>query len=312
MTAAAHLAPPSTGTGPDATRAAPLDLALARVTAGVPEGTVVLAALTAHEAVGTLIAVRKSDAPAPVLELQSLLVQPEHRRRGVATRLVSALIAEARSSGVQRIVALVDGNPGAIRALERAGFVRPGPSMLVARGSRRVLDAPCLAIPVPAGTEIVAWPAVAAEAEAAEQAARSGPRPYPDTLAPLSAAACDPTTSVGLRRGGRVVGWMLTQRATPDTLCYARLYVAPEARARGAALALVAAAIRRQVDVGVPYGTFVVRADAAEMVRLLRRRLAPYLEAVTETICLVSDVACGAPVRTRGPLHPNLGRPAVP
>jgi ribosomal-protein-alanine N-acetyltransferase len=56
-------------------------------------------------------------------ELENLAVSPEFRRRGAAFALLSALLAEARRRGAERILLEVRAsNHAAIRLYERAGF----------------------------------------------------------------------------------------------------------------------------------------------------------------------------------------------
>lgn len=58
-----------------------------------------------------------------VAELQRITVDPSHRRKGVASELLEAVIAEARGAGADRLLLEVrDDNSGAIAFYAAAGF----------------------------------------------------------------------------------------------------------------------------------------------------------------------------------------------
>ena len=60
-------------------------------------------------------------------QITNLAVRPEHRRQGVATLLLGALLAEARAEKVARVMLEVrERNTGAIALYESMGFRRNG------------------------------------------------------------------------------------------------------------------------------------------------------------------------------------------
>ena len=68
---------------------------------------------------------------ADVGELQRIAVDPDHRRRGLASALLAAVLAEAAPLGVDRLLLEVrEDNAGAVGFYEKHGFVeldrRPG------------------------------------------------------------------------------------------------------------------------------------------------------------------------------------------
>jgi hypothetical protein len=51
----------------------------------------------------------------------------------------------------------------------------------------------------------------------------------------------------------------------------------------GKGLPLLAAAIQRQIEAGIAFGVFQVRSENSRMLRLIERRLMPYLGTWTES-----------------------------
>lgn len=59
----------------------------------------------------------------PSLTIQAVIVQPEYRRRGIATRILQAAIAHGKSLGLNRILIDVEpGNLAAQRLYAKSGF----------------------------------------------------------------------------------------------------------------------------------------------------------------------------------------------
>lgn len=89
----------------------------------------------------------------------------------------------------------------------------------------------------------------------------------------------DPNTSIGLRRNGRIMGWLLTRQAGPKTLFYNAMFVHEELQGTGLAFAMVAEAVRREIEVYGPDSVGVIAASQGNpaMMRLINGRLAPYI-----------------------------------
>lgn len=77
------------------------------------------------EPIGLLGVTRDASTPADACFLGYLWVAPEHRRRGVALRMIKVILDRLPADGVRTVFLWVlDGNDLAIRVYERAGFVR--------------------------------------------------------------------------------------------------------------------------------------------------------------------------------------------
>jgi RimJ/RimL family protein N-acetyltransferase len=77
------------------------------------------------EPIGLLGVTHDADTPADACYLGYLWVAPEHRRRGVALRMIKVALDRLPSDGVRTVFLWVlDGNDLALRVYERAGFFR--------------------------------------------------------------------------------------------------------------------------------------------------------------------------------------------
>jgi GNAT superfamily N-acetyltransferase len=238
-----------------------------------------LIALDGEQLVG--VALSKQDGA--TIKLQSIIVEESHRRRNVATQLLAALEPHARDRGATRLEAMYESTHASAPILERL-FARsswswPFAGMFMCRGTKKICEAQWMQASLPASDELFAW----SELTDRERSGLHQTAPWwEESLGPFPNEPIEPVSSLGLRAGGEVIGWMLTHRMREDTIRYSRLFVREDSRTRARGVALIAEAIWRQVRAGIPYGYFIVRSDNTPMVRLLKRRIAPYLESVRE------------------------------
>lgn len=231
------------------------------------------------------VAIAEYEAANQNARVSSIVVSPEHRRRGVATALFSALEQKLLERGARRIELMFDrsdeSSPAVDRLLEKRCFPEPQ-GLLVCTGSARAVEAraPWMQTSIAAGDELFAWSELGDHEARAIRAAGG----YPTEVDPFQEAAFEPINSLGLRRDGEVVAWLITSRASPELISYSRLFVRPDRRARARGVALVAEAIRRQRAGGVPRGMFLVRSANKNMRRFIERRVAPHLESIAETM----------------------------
>ena len=91
--------------------------------------------------------------------------------------------------------------------------------------------------------------------------------------------------SLGLRRKGEVVGWIITNRIATKAVRYTSAFIREEYRRPGRTFVLISEAVRRQAE-ALGYdsiGTFGVRMEQVAMVRLIERKLAPWLRSTIQT-----------------------------
>ncbi len=92
----------------------------------------------------------------------------------------------------------------------------------------------------------------------------------------------DPS-SVGARYRGRVVGWVITHRASFDTVRFTCSFMRKDLSRRGRILPLYAAALERLRATPCRLCTFVTPYSYTGMVEFIRRRLVPISSFVGET-----------------------------
>lgn len=249
------------------------DVAPGRVAVGASIGT-------------TLIGVAVADfAGAVAASMESIVVDAAHRGRGVGRGLLNALERRARAHGFTRIEARYHATranaPALARALDRSGWDDSGTPVWILGSSIRIVDAPWMAVPVPADYELFSWADLTASERSQLASAEGAARACPAALTPFPSEAVEPACSVGVRHAGRVVGWMLTHRVDDATVRYTSLYVEPAHRPRFCGLALLTAALRRQDAAGIPRCLCAVADANAAMMRIVRRRLEAWIDSKT-------------------------------
>lgn len=247
-------------------------------------GAVVATAVVRGEPVGLALA-RRSGRDAALL---SVAVAPLWRGLGVASQLLPALEQELRAEGCALArVTFMSGLPStaAVEALlRRGGWSVPEPRMVACRTDIDLLArAPWVREPPRApGAEVFAWSELGRDDRARledEQAARPF---YPGILSPFAEeATIEPLNSLGLHRGGRIEGWMITHRIAPDGVRYTKLFLRPGSRAAGHGLLLSGLAVRRHAESGLaaaaPRCFCDLEAGNLVMWNFFRKRLRPYV-----------------------------------
>ena len=94
----------------------------------------------------------------------------------------------------------------------------------------------------------------------------------------------DSLNSLGLRYNGEIIGWMITQRLDPDTVCYAQLFIDFEFQKKGYALFLLVEALRIHYKHQVKWGLFKVNVmqSSSQWLKFIRFRLAPSADFIYE------------------------------
>jgi GNAT superfamily N-acetyltransferase len=224
-------------------------------------------------------------------EIVSLVVRSDARGRGLGKLLLASVEAELEGRRVASVDLLFRetwAHTDALRSLLAGrGWSTPRTEVVLAGTDDRFLGQPWLRErPLPAGYEIFAWTELTVAERRAIVRRQQREAWYPESLSPFQMEErIAPEVSVGLRHRGAVVGWLVVHRATDEVLQYTALFVEPGHGKVGRGLPLVAAAARRQTrDTDVPRAIFMVRADNTRMLRLLDRRLLPYLAERTELL----------------------------
>ncbi len=218
-------------------------------------------------------------------ELLSLFVARERRNQGAATALLERTEAALAARGCISVEARYRTSwpeHGAFeKVLRKRGWDAPRTAQhLFKMESDRIGQAPWLAaadVPLPPEYEVFPWlDLTAAERRAILEEQARTPW-FPPVLSPFQMEdRVEPMNSMGLRRHGAVVGWIITHRMRPELIQCTSLFVR-EGVPRGRIITLLAEAIRRQCRARVPLMGFIVEASNAEMLRFAERRMKPYI-----------------------------------
>jgi GNAT superfamily N-acetyltransferase len=230
-------------------------------------------------------------------QVASLFVQKAQRGQGLGEALLDAAEGELAQRGSTQVrleySTAMPTRAALERLLRRRGWTAPEPWMLLCRADERTWKAPFLHPPLQSrierdlsGAEVFPWEDLRPAEKEALLTEQQAPRPwFPAYLSPFQEeAALRRSVSMGLRRGGAVVGWLITHRVTPTVVRYSWGFVHPDLARRGAYLLLLRAVAREHLEI-MPRGFQILGAVLLrdrEMARFARRRLAPWLVSLSE------------------------------
>ncbi|MFQ3647120.1 MAG: GNAT family N-acetyltransferase [Anaerolineae bacterium] len=221
-------------------------------------------------------------APHPAFaftKLLSIFVDAAHRRRGVATRLVTLLEAQARQQGDTLLKAsYVAPKPAVEGLLLTCGWQPPQHTMDILQAPFAALADLILQTPLPPlPTEAHVFPWEQRSQRDLEtlraRAAEFGEALHPELDdTPLAAG------SIGLRLGDQLAGWAILHPITSDMVRCSALFLFKEARRPGVWQRLVRAAYERQMA-AYPYRTMVLPC-VLPFARILKGYLGANVQAV--------------------------------
>jgi len=272
-----------------------LELRPARRTLGDPSDPltrpVAIVAYDGDEPVGLALLDLPLDAE-ETPQLLSLYVVPEHRRRGIGTRLVGAAEEAAREHPSGRLRAVwsrgMAGAPAVEAILRRRGWPDAvGRSLLVRLTVAEAARLPWLdrVHPRP-GCEVVPWCELAPpeleelrRSDAAEEWIAPDLRPWRYTEVPYHEAS-----SVALRTPEGVRGWVINHEVRPGWVRFSCSFIHKRLGRRAQILPLYASSIRRLIEGGAERITFNAPAWHPSMVRFVERRIAPWAGTAAWTV----------------------------
>ena len=207
-------------------------------------------------------------------------VLSEHRNRGVGTALLQRLERLVSAYGCRRLTLSFrsDWPSGNIveELLRRNGWPEPRESLVLFKSVDRLFVEPAWFRRnlLPRGYEIFPWIDLGAQERVRIVQKQRTSTWFPAELTPFQEEdRLEIANSLGLRRRGEVVGWLITHRVDPEVIQYSSLFVSPQLQRLGRALPLVVEAIRRQRELGIPRAIFQVRADNRAAIRFVQRRM---------------------------------------
>jgi hypothetical protein len=215
----------------------------------------------------------------------SLFVDPAARGQGIATALLARLEDIALRHGVTELTGTYMTDRPNIEALERVlakrGFEEPTVRMIVFKFAPE--DARKCAwyrrARMPSGATIFKWSELTGEDLAELRRSQLQHRWIHPKLEPWSTDPnFDPISSVGMRKDGEIVGWVINHRLAPDTVTFSSASMRPDLAKIGASFPLYVASLETLMGTGV-LCTFVTNAeDFADMARFMQRRGAPFAQ----------------------------------
>jgi GNAT superfamily N-acetyltransferase len=225
-------------------------------------------------------------------ELLSLFVLPEWRSLGIGGRLVEAMERTVFERGFDRLGAVwMTGKPS-IPALERVlqkrGWVAPATRTISVRFTpEEAARTPWFQrVRLPADRfQIVPWSEVtAAERDQIRQSHEAAPWIAPG-LEPWrhDSYGFDPISSLGLRHGGSIVGWVINHRLPDGCVRFTCSFMRHDLSRRGRILPLYTESILRLSAAGVQECTLVTPLEYRDMADFLRRRCARAVHFFGET-----------------------------
>ena len=245
---------------------------------------VTIGAESRGQAVGLVVAEADGNGPRSG-RVHSLVIAPEHRRRGIGRALLEEVQGLLEADGARslegRYVPRQGECDGVAPLLDRCGWKSPESCALLARTDYATLSrAPFLRhTALPPEFEVFPWKDLTI-ADREDMARRQKEQQwYPEFLSPFTfEKEMIPAVSLGLRLRGEVVGWCISHPLSRDVLRCAKLYVRQDLQRRGRGVILLARAFHESPASGFHKFLFDVALENPAMVRFVERRMRPYLQ----------------------------------
>ncbi|MEM9771126.1 MAG: GNAT family N-acetyltransferase, partial [Cyanobacteria bacterium P01_D01_bin.73] len=233
--------------------------------------------------------------PDNIANLISLFVQTPYRNKGIGTRLLTYSMKESRQQECEAIQLNYHATESTLaleRILEKLRCQKPKTQFFLGRATiANFVENPSKGrVHLPPESQVFPWTGLTkAEGETIKSIGESGA--YPSEVCPFgNDPRLESTTSLGIRYNESVVGWLVTHRVSEDTIRYTHWWTLEPYRSQGWSIALLAAALDRQIAANIPYATFAVSAKEKPMVRFFQRRMMPYLDYTSESKTLLQPL----------------------
>lgn len=219
-------------------------------------------------------------------ELLSVFVPAAERRKGIATRLVAALEDLVGERGCPALQAVYTTGKPEIDAIERL-FQQRGWQPPVAR-TVTVRFSPQQALTTNwfgrlrfpgSDYEIISWSDVRPDEREALMREQEAEHWIPSGLEPWKhdRTGYEPISSVGLRKNGRLAGWVINHRVSPDTVRFTCSWMRDDMRGLARILPLYTESLKRLIASGTcNWCMFVTPVAYTGMVEFVKRRCAKW------------------------------------
>lgn len=217
-----------------------------------------------------------------------IAVEPEYRNQGCAKALVIDITDQVTSlelSAISMIYPEHDENRVAYEKLFLAcGYTGPEVNAFkMVVSSRKAFTAPWMKnIKTPKGADIFLWKDLSKEDEAWLRECGIIEMNVPDVLNPFRyRGKIEPLNSLGIKKDGKVVGWMINNRVDPFTIRYAAIFIRENLQGGGWILPLIWKAMDLQFNGGNMFANrceYIIEPKTPKMDSLSRRRFAQYCD----------------------------------
>lgn len=224
-------------------------------------------------------------------EILSLFVEPAYRSRGVGTALVNALQTRLKEENYERLkmsyVLEKPTTPALERIISKCHWTDPEPHVLMCKTEiTKAMQIPWLVEynHLRGPYDIFPWQEISArERENILEQQRTNPW-IPEDLIPFDYEEdLYPSTSLGLRYRGELVGWFITHRIAIDTIRYTCSFIRLDLQKNGRSLGLFAEAVKRQYEANIPYLIWTTALEHKSMANFIRNRFKPYITSLRES-----------------------------
>ena len=247
-------------------------------------------AVSEGQAIGLGLAEQLVTQPAEA-ELLSVFVRPDHRGRGVATALLQEMEESARGRGCRRLTGVYmtgkTGTEAFERAAARRGWKPPEARMVSVRFSAESLSAaPWLGrYRLGPSYEIFPWTELRSEERDLIRSSHDADRWIAEDLVPWlhDSHGFEPLTSLGLRKDGVVVGWIINHLMDETTVRYTCSFIRKPLGKMGKIVPLYSASFERFIAAGFQNATFTTPLQHRGMVGFARRWFGPWSTFLGET-----------------------------
>lgn len=247
-------------------------------------------ALEGGEPVGLALAEQPAQSP-DVAELLSVFVRSDRRGHGIGGRLVEAIEMAAKNRGAQRLVGVyTTGKPG-IEAFEKIATRRewsgPETRMVSVRFSAESLAAaPWIGrYRLGPSYEIFPWAELRNDERDQIRKTHEQEKWIAEDLVPWlhDSHGFEPRTSLGLRRDGVVVGWIINHLMDEKTVRYTCSFIRKPLGKMGKIVPLYSASFERFIAAGFQQATFTTPLQHRGMVGFARKWFGPWSTFLGET-----------------------------
>ena len=267
----------------------------------VPADRPLLTAGATHEGMPVGLTLGAPQADCERAAVHSLGVVPNHRRRGLGTALLGALERNLRQQGTSTVQASyrssIEHRAALERILERRAWDAPRAVRRLYRSSLGTIrHAPLLkANALPKGFSLFDWRDLTPDERDAIRRRQDSDLTgaHPEALDPFQLPdRVEERCSIGVRRDGRIAGWMIVHRLREDVMQYTSLFVQPTVHRHQVASVLLAEAIRRQIHrTDASRGVWMVDLANAPILRFIDRHLRPYVDTEADVLLVGKRLA---------------------